>query len=99
MFEIDDGQQWSHPAYVTVTIEPVNDNSPFIVVTPADDPFVEGSRVGVQLLRDVTVNDADHPEAFNLTGAHVSICCNVICVCKYNVCVSACVGTLLYSCS
>lgn len=34
MFEIYDGEQWSDPAYATVTIEPINDHPPEIDLTP-----------------------------------------------------------------
>ena len=34
MFEISDGSQWSAPAFATVTIVPINDNHPNIVLTP-----------------------------------------------------------------
>ena len=34
MFEIYDGEQWSDPAYATVTIEPINDHPPEIDLAP-----------------------------------------------------------------
>ena len=73
MFEIYDGRQWSHPATVTVTVEPVNDNPPIFDVTGRGEPFIEHSAEGVQLLSEVTLSDLDHPERFNFTGAHVSL--------------------------
>ena len=71
MFEIHDGYMWSAPAYVTVSIEPVNDNAPEISLVPAGQPFTEGT-AGVQLLTDLILTDRDHSEVFNLTRAHVS---------------------------
>jgi len=76
MFEIYDGEQWSHPATVTVTIVPVNDNAPSLTVTGAGEPFTEGSE-GVLLLSDLTLTDIDHPEVFNFTGAHVCLTFNL----------------------
>ncbi len=72
MFEIYDGEMWSHPATVTVTVEPVNDQAPRLTVTNRGDSFVEDSSEGVLLLSDVALSDPDHPERFNFTGAHVS---------------------------
>ena len=72
MFQIYDGVDWSYPAYVTVTIEPVNDNAPAVDLVPANQPFIEGTD-GVQLLADVMLRDLDHSEVFNLTEAHVSL--------------------------
>ena len=73
MFEIFDGNMWSAPAYVTVSILPVNDNPPKVELVPAGEPFVEGTTgSGVLLLSDVTLSDGDHAEVFNLTEAHVS---------------------------
>ena len=73
MFEIYDGNMWSAPAYVTVTIEAVNDNPPEIVLVPAGEPFIEGTAGnGVLLLTDLILTDGDHAEVFNLTEAHVS---------------------------
>ena len=72
MFEIYDGYMWSAPAYVTISIEPVNDNAPEIYLVPAGQPFTEGT-AGVQLLTVLILNDTDHSEVFNLTGAHVSL--------------------------
>ena len=74
MFEIYDGRQWSHPATVTVTVEPINDNAPMFDVTGRGEPFIEQSAQGVDLLSEVTLSDLDHPERFNFTGAHVSLC-------------------------
>jgi hypothetical protein len=72
MFEIYDGYMWSAPAYVTVSIVPINDNAPVVVLDPADEPFVEGTDgLGVLLLDDLTLTDGDHTEVFNLTEAHV----------------------------
>lgn len=71
MFEIYDGSMWSAPAYVTVSIEPVNDNAPGIVLDPANVPFVEGGEA-VTLLNNLLLTDRDHAEVFNLTGASVS---------------------------
>lgn len=71
MFEIYDGQQWSYPASVTVTIEPINDNSPMLMVTARGIPFTEDSVESVQLLSGVVLSDLDHAERFNLTGAQV----------------------------
>ena len=70
MFQIYDGYMWSAPAYITVSIEAVNDNAPMVDVVPANEPFIEGTD-GVQLLANVTLTDRDHSEVFNLTGAHV----------------------------
>ena len=72
MFEIFDGYMWSAPAYVTVTIEPVNDNAPEVVLEPAGLAFIEGTS-GVRLLDDLTLTDRDHAEVFNLTEANVSL--------------------------
>ena len=72
MFEIYDGIMWSAPAYVTVSIVPINDNAPVVALDPADEPFIEGTRsLGVLLLNDLTLTDGDHAEVFNLTEAHV----------------------------
>ena len=71
MFEIYDGYMWSAPAYVTISIEPVNDNAPEISLVPTSQPFTEGT-AGVQLLDDLILTDRDHAEIFNLTGAYVS---------------------------
>ncbi len=71
-FEIYDGDQWSHPATVTVTVEPVNDQVPQLTVSRRGDTFVEESNEGVVLLSTVTLSDRDHPERFNFTGVHVS---------------------------
>ena len=74
MFEIYDGVMWSAPAYVTVSIEPVNDNPPEIALVPAGEPFFEGAAAsGIQLLADLMLTDRDHAERFNLTEAHVSL--------------------------
>lgn len=72
VFEIFDGKQWSHPATVTVTVRPLNDNAPQLNVTGRGSPFIEGSREGVLLLSDAVLTDLDHPERFNYTGASVS---------------------------
>ena len=75
MFEIYDGIMWSGPAYVTVSIMPINDNPPVVSLDPAGEPFIEGiggSGVPVLLLDDLTLTDGDHAEVFNLTEAHVS---------------------------
>ncbi len=77
MFEIYDGDQWSHPATVTVTVEPVNDQVPQLTVSTRGNPFVEESNEGVVLLSTVTLSDRDHPERFNFTGVHVS---NAVCI-------------------
>ena len=37
MFEIYDGQMWSEPAFATVTIRPINDNTPQIEVTSSGE--------------------------------------------------------------
>lgn len=37
MFKIYDGLHWSNPAYVTVTIEPVNDNTPVVRLYAAEE--------------------------------------------------------------
>lgn len=72
MFEIYDGIMWSAPAYVTVSIVPINDNPPVVSLDPAGEPFIEGTGgSGVLLLRDLTLTDGDHAEVFNLTEAHV----------------------------
>ena len=72
MFEIFDGNMWSAPAYVTVSIVPVNDNAPVVALDPAGQPFIEGDGDrGVLLLKDLTLTDGDHAEVFNLTEAHV----------------------------
>lgn len=72
MFEIFDGNMWSAPAYVTVSIVPINDNAPLVVLDPAGEPFIEGTGgSGVLLLNDLTLTDGDHAEVFNLTEAHV----------------------------
>ncbi len=74
MFKIFDGLFWSEPAYVTVTIEPVNDHSPELTLTPLGDAYVEGAAEGaaegVQLLSDVILTDRDHNN--RLTSLHVS---------------------------
>ena len=73
MFEIYDGIMWSAPAYVTVSIVPINDNAPVVALDPAGKPFIEGTGgSGVLLLNDLTLTDGDHAEVFNLTEAHVS---------------------------
>ncbi len=73
MFRIFDGVFWSHPAYVSVSIEPINDNSPELSLMPLGIPYVEGVAEGVELLSDVMLDDADHNEIFNLTALYVSI--------------------------
>ena len=71
--EIYDGIKWSAPAYVTVSIAPINDNAPVVALDPAGEPFVEETGgLGVLLLNDLTLTDGDHAEVFNLTEAHVS---------------------------
>lgn len=72
MFRIFDGLFWSYPAYVTVTIQPINDNSPELTLVPLGMPYVEETPEGVALLSDVTLVDADHNEVFNLTALQVS---------------------------
>lgn len=72
MFKIFDGLYWSDPAYVTVTIQPVNDNAPELSLVPRGVAYVEGSPAGVELLSDVMLRDIDHNEEFNLTALHVS---------------------------
>ena len=37
MFEIYDGQMWSEPAFATVTIHPINDNTPQIDVSSSGE--------------------------------------------------------------
>ena len=61
---------WSAPAYVTVSIVPINDNAPVVVLDPANEPFIEGTG-GVRVLNDLTLTDRDHAEVFNLTEAYV----------------------------
>lgn len=74
MFKIFDGVWWSDPAYVIVSIEPINDNAPAIDLVPAGLPFIEGTGAsGVRLLDDLTLTDRDHAEVFNLTQAHVRL--------------------------
>jgi len=72
MFRIFDGIQWSEPAYVTITIEAINDHAPIVELTPRNESFVEQSD-GVGLLDNATLTDRDHPERFNITGAHINI--------------------------
>ena len=72
MFEIFDGNMWSAPAYVTVSIVPVNDNAPVVALDPAGQPFIERTGdPGMLLLNDLTLTDGDHAEVFNLAEAHV----------------------------
>ena len=71
MFRIFDGVFWSDPAYVSVSIEPVNDNSPELSLVPLGAPYVEGEE-GVELLSGVVLDDVDHNEVFNFTALHVS---------------------------
>ena len=71
MFRIFDGMFWSQPAYVTVAIEPVNDQPPQLNLT-SDVTYVEGMEEGVVLLNDVLLTDGDHNDRFNLTALHVS---------------------------
>ena len=75
MFRIFDGMFWSYPAYVSVTIEPTNDNPPMLTLDPQGKPYVEGVAEGVELLRGVELTDADHNERFNFTTLHVSQLC------------------------
>lgn len=63
---------WSQPAYVTVTIEPINDNPPELTLVPRGVAYIEGTVEGVELLSDVMLADPDHNDRFNLTGLHVS---------------------------
>lgn len=70
MFKIFDGIFWSQPAYVTVTIEAINDNPPELSVTPRGDRFIENGGA-IDLLGDVVLTDADHNEQFNITALHV----------------------------
>ena len=60
MFEISDGEQWSAPAFATITIVPVNDNHPTISLTPFGE-------VRVQLLADGFCE-------FGLRWSHAGIC-------------------------
>ena len=71
MFRIFDGLFWSEPAYVTVTIEPINDHVPQLSLTPLGMMYVEGSE-GVPLLSDTILTDRDHNERFNIIALHVS---------------------------
>ena len=61
---------WSAPAYVTVSIVPINDNAPVVALDPANEPFIEGTG-GIRVLNDLTLTDGDHAEVFNLTEAYV----------------------------
>ena len=73
MFKIYDGNMWSAPAYVMVSIVPINDNAPVVELVPAGQPFIEGTGGnGVLLLDDLALSDGDHAEVFNLTDARVS---------------------------
>lgn len=72
MFRIFDGMFWSLPAYVTITIEPVNDNPPDLNLVPRGEAYIEGTVEGVVLLSDVILTDPDHNNRFNFTELHVS---------------------------
>lgn len=72
MFRIFDGMFWSAPAYVTVSIQPLNDHRPELDLVPLGLPYVEGSVEGVGLLSDATtLEDVDHNDRFNLTALRV----------------------------
>lgn len=72
MFRIFDGLFWSHPAYVTVTIQPVNDHAPELSLVPLGVAYTEGTVEGVGLLSGLSLTDVDHNDVFNLTALHVS---------------------------
>ena len=72
MFKIFDGDFWSYPAYVTVTIQPINDNAPELSLVAATDVAYTEGEDAVILLTDVTLTDVDHNDVFNLTALHVS---------------------------
>ena len=72
MFKIFDGLFWSDPAYVTVTIAPINDNPPELSLVPAGVVYTEETAEGVPLLSEVMLSDIDHNEVFNYTALHVS---------------------------
>ena len=72
MFKIFDGMFWSEPAYVTVTVQPINDNPPELSLVPRGMAYVEGSPMAVELLNGVMLTDVDHNDEFNLTALHVS---------------------------
>ena len=74
MFKIFDGMFWSDPAYVTVSIRPINDNAPELSLMPLGVAYTEETPGGVRLLSDVMLVDIDHNNAFNLTALHVSLC-------------------------
>lgn len=74
MFRIFDGKFWSAPAYVTVTIEGINDKPPELSLVPLGVPYVEGTAEGVELLSNATtLTDPDHNEIFNLASLSVSV--------------------------
>lgn len=72
LFKIFDGLFWSDPAYVTVSIQPVNDNPPELSLVPVGMAYIEGTTEGVELLSNVILTDTDHNTVFNLTALHVS---------------------------
>ena len=47
MFEISDGRQWSAPAFATITIVPINDNTPDIILVPRGEVCNHLDRISV----------------------------------------------------